>query len=283
MKEWCLMKKTNVNKKDFLASDLPKNRYELFFDILKNQWRSLLILAVIILLLFLPIILLRFFNLVMINSVIKNGDSTNLRAEVFNTFIGYSFINFIVVVAIGILFGGVARIYKKLAFNEGFFLGADFIRGVKENFKDFFWLFLTYGFLNMLLEILCMNYMLDNNYLYYFFKVLNYATLLPILGVSMTLCALYSDSFIVKINSSIRIYIKNLFKILLAVIIVFIPLALLFINSSIFQLFAPIVYSFIYFPFGYLIFVLTLNSLFDKDINEKNFPDLVGKGMYRSY
>ena len=97
----------------------------------------------------------------------------------------------------------------------------------------------------------------------------------------MSVCALYSDSFIIKIKSSIRIYIKNLFKILLAVIIILIPLVLLFINSSIFQLFAPIVYSFIYFPFAYLIFVLILNSVFDKDINEKNFPDLVGKGMYR--
>lgn len=275
------MKKTDVKKNDFLVSDLPKNRYQLFFDILKNQWRTLLLLAVIILLLFLPIILLRFFNMVMINSLINNGDSINMKSEVFNTFVGYSFINFIVVVVVGVLFGGVARIYKKLAFNEGFFLGADFIRGIKENFKDYLWLFLIYGFLNMLLEILCMNYMLDNNYLYYFFKVLNYTTLLPILGVSMSVCALYSDSFIIKIKSSIRIYIKNLFKILLAVIIILIPLVLLFINSSIFQLFAPIVYSFIYFPFAYLIFVLILNSVFDKDINEKNFPDLVGKGMYR--
>ena len=155
------MKKTNINKGDFLISDLPRNRYALFFDILKNQWRSLLLMAVIILLLFLPIILLRFFNLVMINSVVNNGEGTNLKAEVFNTFVGYSIINFIVVVVVGILFGGVARIYKKLAFNEGFFLGADFIRGIKENFKDYFWLFLIYGLLNMLLEILCMNYMLD--------------------------------------------------------------------------------------------------------------------------
>ena len=277
------MKKTNINKGDFLISDLPRNRYALFFDILKNQWRSLLLMAVIILLLFLPIILLRFFNLVMINSVVNNGEGTNLKAEVFNTFVGYSIINFIVVVVVGILFGGVARIYKKLAFNEGFFLGADFIRGIKENFKDYFWLFLIYGLLNMLLEILCMNYMLDNNYLYYFFKVLNYATLLPILGVSMSVCALYSDPFIVKVKSSIRIYIKNLFKILLAVIIVLLPLVLLLINSSIFQLLVPIIYSFIYFPLGYLILVLILNSIFDKDINEKNFPDLVGKGMYKPY
>ena len=42
------MKKVKKNVKDFTTADLPVNRKELFFDILKTQWNSLLIIAFII-------------------------------------------------------------------------------------------------------------------------------------------------------------------------------------------------------------------------------------------
>ena len=126
------MKKTHVNNTDFLASDLPKNRKELFFDVLKNQWRNLLILALIIFVMFLPFVVLRYYNLIIINNLIS-GSSEDLANEVFNSSFVYNFVVFLLMIIIGIFFGGVGRIYKKLAYNEGFFIGADFIKGIKEN------------------------------------------------------------------------------------------------------------------------------------------------------
>ena len=64
-----MRKKKQVNKTDFLITDLPSNRGELFFDILKNQWRNILILSLIFLLLFLPLVIARYYNLIIINNI----------------------------------------------------------------------------------------------------------------------------------------------------------------------------------------------------------------------
>lgn len=276
-----MRKKKQVNKNDFLVTDLPSNRKELFFDILKNQWRNLLILSLIFLLLFLPLVISRYYNLIIINDIINSG-SDDAGALVFNFSIGYNFVVFIILIVVGIFYGGIARIYKKLAFNEGFFLGADFVKGIKENFKDFIFFFALYGFLNLIIETLCINFLLENNYLYYFFKVINYATLLPIFGICLSLGSIYTDSVFKKIKVACRIYIKYLFKILLMLAVFILPLALLLINSTSIQLFVPFVYTILYFPLAYLVFILLLNSIFDEVINKKNFPNLVGKGMYRN-
>lgn len=277
-----MKKKVNVIKSDFLVTDLPSNRKELFFDILKNQWRNLLLLSLIVMVILLPLVILRYYNMVIITNMLNSNNIENIRNNVFNSYVAYNVINSFLIVICGILFGGVLRIYKKLSYNDGFFLGADFIKGVKENFKDFVVIFSIYAFINFLLEILCVNFLLDNNYLYYFFKVINYFIICPIVLIWVSLSSIYSDKVFVKLKSSYKLYIRYLFKILLVFIILVLPLFFLFIGNSYIQLFLPIGYSILYFPYAYLIFVLFMNYIFDEQINKKNFPDLVGKGMFVS-
>jgi hypothetical protein len=277
-----MKKKVEVVKSDFLVTDLPSNRKELFIDILKNQWRNLILMSFIILVILLPIIILRYYNLVIVTNMINSNEVENIKNNIFNSYIGYSLINSFIIIITGILFGGVLRIYKKLSFNDGFFLVADFIKGIKENFKDFFVIFSFYAFFNLLLEVLCINFLLENNYLYYFFKVINYFILFPIILIWVSLSTIYSDNVMVKLKSAYRLYIRYLFKILLFFILLILPLFLLAISNSYVQLILPIVYSLIYFPYIYLIFILFMNHIFDEQINKKNFPDLVGKGMYHN-
>lgn len=277
-----MKKKVEVVKSDFLVTDLPSNRKELFIDILKNQWRNLILMSFIILVILLPIIILRYYNLVIVTNMINSNEVENIKNNIFNSYIGYSLINSFIIIITGILFGGVLRIYKKLSFNDGFFLAADFIKGIKENFKDFFVIFSFYAFFNLLLEVLCINFLLENNYLYYFFKVINYFILFPIILIWISLSTIYSDNVMVKLKSAYRLYIRYLFKILLFFILLILPLFLLAISNSYVQLILPIVYSLIYFPYIYLIFILFMNHIFDEQINKKNFPDLVGKGMYHN-
>lgn len=277
-----MKKKVNVIKSDFLVTDLPSNRKELFFDILKNQWRNLLLLSLIVMVILLPLVILRYYNMVIITNMLNSNNIEDIRNNVFNSYVAYNVINSFLIVICGVLFGGVLRIYKKLSYNDGFFLGADFIKGVKENFKDFVVIFSVYAFINFLLEILCVNFLLDNNYLYYFFKVINYLIICPIVLIWVSLSSIYSDKVMVKLKSSYKLYIRYLFKILLVFIILVLPLFFLFIGNSYIQLFLPIGYSILYFPYAYLIFVLFMNYIFDEQINKKNFPDLVGKGMFVS-
>ncbi len=276
-----MKRKPIVDKKDFLISDLPSNRKELFFDILKNQWRNLFLIAMIILLLSLPIIILRYYNLTIITNMVSNANIENIRNNIFNSYISYNAVNSLLIIVVGVLSGGLLRVYKKICFNEGYFLGADFVKGIKENLKDTLALFFLYAALSFILEVLCVNYLLDNNYLYYFFKVINYFVLLPILLVSLNVSALYSDKIFVKIKTGYKLYIKYFFKIAITVFVLILPLGLLMIGTSYVQLFLPIAYVLIYLPIVYVIFVLVMNSIFDKEINKNNFPELVNKGLYK--
>lgn len=274
------MKKNKKVVKDFTLSDLPSNRKELYFDILKNQWRSLIILAFIILVIFVPFIIFRYYNLLSLNNILKENSETMFH-QIKIASLTSNAINILLIMFVGIFFSGIARIYKKLAYNDGFFLGADFLKGIKENIKDFIVLFMLYGIVNFMLESLATNYLVDNSFLYYVFKILNYAMFVPVLVISVCISSIYNDPVLKKIILSFIIYFKYLPKILLTTIVALFPLLLLLIPSTTIQLFFPMGYCLIYLPLAYLLFVIVMNSIFDKEINNKKFPHLVNKGMYK--
>ena len=80
-----MKKKVNVIKSDFLVTDLPSNRKELFFDILKNQWRNLLLLSLIVMVILLPLVILRYYNMVIITNMLNSNNIENIRNNVFNS------------------------------------------------------------------------------------------------------------------------------------------------------------------------------------------------------
>lgn len=273
------IKKKTCNENDFLISDLPKNRVQLFFDILKNQWSSLLILSFTTLLVFMLLIISRYQNISIISNIISSDmENKNYHIQ-FAYFIHYA-INIVIIIIIGIYLSGMMRVFKKMSYNEGFFLGADFFKGVKENIKEYLIIYTIYGILCFMVESLSINYLMADSMLYYLFKIINYGFLLPILLICSCLSTIYSDNIFKKIKISFLLYIKNFFKIIFALIIMICPLLSLIMGSTIVQLFVPIIYCLIYLPLSLLGFLIMMNGVFDKYINKENFPDLVNKGMY---
>jgi hypothetical protein len=183
----------------------------------------------------------------------------------------------------GLMFSGLSRILKRMVYNEGFFMGPDFVKGVKENGKEYLVLFLIFGVLSWIIELagiqISMN--LNSNIPMFLLDIIRYVFLCPILAISMAMSAIYTDKLSTKIFISSKLYFKYLHKILLVFVIMIFPLVVLILfGSPVIQLFYPMLYSLIYFPLAYIAFLLVCNSIFDKEINEKNFPHLVGKGMY---
>ena len=109
------MKKRKSINTDFLLSDLPKNRYELFWDILKNQWRSVVIISLLLLVIFLPLIMFRYYNLLTLNNLLTSSEKLD-NDKIINSQIGYYSLSIIVFLLMGICFGGIARLYKKMSF-----------------------------------------------------------------------------------------------------------------------------------------------------------------------
>lgn len=272
------MKKRSVkySYKDYTLNDLPKSRMDLFKDIIKNNYSYILLLGLICLLSFLPYIINRYINLYTLSvasieenyfSVLKTSTITKDLIDIL-TFI---------ICAIGL--SGIIKVVNKFTYNEGFIFNLAFSKGIKDNIKDFIILFFIYSIIKLLLDYLGILYIEQNSFIYYLFKIILYLIITPILIISLKVSSTYSDSLLKKISVSIILFIKNLFYILFLYIILIAPLFILLINITYIQLFLPIVYSMFYFPIGIICFVNFINNVLDKEINKKNFENLVNKGL----
>ena len=273
------MKKEKVkySSSDFLVTDLPNNRKDLFFDILKNQWRNLLLISFLLFVSLLPLIIVRYSNLMNLSKIIAE----NKMELYYSRLVAYNVIRVLLYLLIGIVFSGLGRIYKKLSFNDGFFLGADLLKGMKENIKEFSILFISFGIVTLIFDLSAIELAKNSAVWSYLLYIIKYVIVVPVLAITMCLSSIYTDKLFKKIVVSFKLYFKYLPKILLAFLLIGFPLLLILISSPSIQLFIPMLYTLVYLPIAYLAFVIFMNSIFDKEINEKNFPDLVGKGMYK--
>jgi len=275
------MKKEKVlDRKDFQLNDLPVNRKSLFKDILKNQFFNIIILGVYFLVGLLPLILFRYYNLIIVGNIIKEN-SSSIKEELLSSGLNYGIFSLFGIVFFGLVLSGILRIYKKMCFSEGYFIGADFIEGIRENIKDFLFISLIYGLINLLIECAKMYFLMSNSFVYYLLSVVNYVIIFPYIIVAFTMSTIYSDSIFKKMFKALQVFLKNLPIMLLITLIIEAPLLVLLLSNTFIQLFYPMIYSFIYLPTSALVSRLLLNYVFDKNINKYYFPELVNKGLYK--
>ena len=273
-----MKKNSNV---DFKMSDLPKNRKELFFDIFKNQTRALIFLAMVAFLIVLPFILVRYYNLLSIDGIIEsNLQDSEKQSRIQEMTLYTSLICLVLCILASIFSAGIFRIIKQLSFNEGFLFGPSFLKGIKENIKDFSVTFLIIGLVNLLVEMVTIRFAFSNSLIYYLLKAIFVLIIIPIILTSLVVCSIYSDKLIKKIFVSVTIFFKYLHLILLAYLIVVAPLLVMIIPNTFIQLFYPMIYAMLYLPFAIIIFYLFVNHCLDKLINQKSFPELYQKGLF---
>ncbi len=135
---------------NYARSTLPSNRWELFWDIIKNNFGKLFLLNLLMLLFFVPLILLIVFRSGLISTYgtiypFAQGFGVGYGAPI--TMAGYSenilfSVNslvylFLPVVAIFVALGlsGGAYVMRNIVWTEGTFVVNDFWRGIKLNFK----------------------------------------------------------------------------------------------------------------------------------------------------
>ena len=123
---------------DFKKSMLPHNRKELFFDIIKNHYRILMIVGLILLGFSVPILVVSFisdYQLAILTTQLAKGEITEefYRAN----YISFSFymdlFKAIALAILGVGVGGVLKIIKNLCYLEPVFIGYDFKNGLKNN------------------------------------------------------------------------------------------------------------------------------------------------------
>ena len=240
----------------------------------------MIMLSTLLTFFFLPIILLRYFNLVQISVLITETPPEELYNKIIGTYGVYVLLNVPFIILLAVYFAGANRIIKRLTFLQGIFFFADFAQGFKENIKDHLKACVIYALLFAIFEFLAIYFKLNNQIVwYYLIKIVHYFVVLPLFLLFFFLAAIYSDRFKTKFKSAIIIYLKFYPRLALFVLGFYSPLIVLLLPSPAIQLFYPLGYVFIGGTLFLLIFALGLNNIFDATININKFPTLYRKGL----
>ena len=274
------------NETDFNASLLPKSRKEQFKYILKNNWIKLFTMNMVMFLFFIPVIIYYFMSTQNYKALIQDMKVEEIVASLFamNLF-RYLIVSLLMMIGFMGLAGG-SFVIRKMVFDEVVNVQSDFIKGIKNSYKQF----MIFGFLFGM-----MIYVLDNSFQYVFLttNILPFAKVLLLMTITLvfivlTIAFMYmlnlSNLYVMKtsniITSSMLLVFKKLFINIGICLIAFIPI---FVWLVIPDFLINLITISLLFVFGFsyilLLFVLLSMNSFDEYINKKQYPEFVRKGL----
>lgn len=274
-------KEKEVNEVDVLKS-LPKNRKEVFFDLIKHRKMTLFSLSCFTFMFFIPLAVdLFYFNFL---------ESVAIEAEQYQylfSLIFYSMLIMLPCMVVGFLgFSGAFYVSKKIVWQEGISIAQDFFKGIKENFRGA----IIDG---MIFGLVLFGFVVGGAYL------LIYAPAHAVvkgIGIGALILLLLLFGMITMLNEAQNVYyansywitFKNSFSFLgltnwktflvyllsTGVVITLACLNMVTLGVGLF-LFA-ILNSVVI-----ILYTLISHSAFDKYINQEHYPEMVGKGLYK--
>lgn len=272
-------------KVDYSLSKLPQNRIDVFFDVIKLQWKKLFICFLLIFLFSLPLHIAAIIQDIYISELsakLSGGEITlEMQQSMYASFSNTkALIEIVFFMIFSIGFAGVSRIIRQLAYEENVSLKSDFSKGVSQNISQFLLLGFIVGFFRYVV-------------MYYYgftesgsalrfggmaFTAIFIMLFVPILAYTSTAIPVYSNKFLQNIRLSATVFFKSSLKTLVTLICCFIPFAVQMIPNFLCHIIGRIVSTFIS-PIIMLLWYLFAFSKFDEYINVFNFPELVDKGV----
>lgn len=281
------MAKRKIAEKDFLESSLPQTRRSQFFDVVKNNYGLLFKVGLFLSFFFLILIIKNFFfdylN-VLARNAIKDGNLNETDANFWMSML-FLISNGIDVILYPLLFIGLAgalRILRQLAFSEGMMFSYLFKKGIKDNYKQFIVMGIITALFKLIINIALTLY--SFNFLTVSLLFIFLIVYLPILVTYLYYSLIYSSNLAISLRNATYVYVRNLFPILLFVVIVFAPILLseYFLNLLYIKQFIYLILVLFVLPMTLLGgFLMELNC-FDKTINISEYHELIKKGLYIS-
>ena len=293
------MFKKKVAKIDFNKSLLPHNRKEQFSFIFKNRKRELFYIGLLLFIFIIPIIVGFGFYNVLINilyndyksaSVGLTGDDLIKAYETYRTsYVMYTDIFSLAMIGGLIVFGigvsGVIYLIRNLYWGELFFFKESFFKGIKQNALMVCLIFAIYGVINWL----CIHiFVLDiNEWLKVIPVIAQYVFILPLAVLMIYLCTIYKENYFTLLRIALIIFLKHLPTMSLFSLMVLYLYSLLILTNVINYFSIAIIYPIfmvlivLIAPLGLGAYFVTLSRFLDNMINQKNYPELVDKGLYK--
>ena len=262
---------------------LPKNRKEVFFDLLKHRKMTLFALSTFTFMFFIPLAVdLLYFNF------LESAAITAEKYEYLFSLVFYSMLIMIPCMMIGFLgFAGAFYTAKKLVWQEGTMLASDFFQGIKENWGR--------AILNgLLFGIILFGFVIGGSYLLIFQQA---SPILVGVGIGALTLLLLVIGLITVINFTQDVYystpifqtVKNSFCFVgllnYRVLLVFVFSTGVVITLSCFNMITLVIGLFLFATtnsVAIILYTLMSHYAFDKYINLEQYPEMVNKGLYKN-
>ena len=285
-------KKEITIKRDFTEEDLPHNRFQVFFDIVKIRYDVLFKTALVLFLTIIPLVIALFTRNVMLGKLddaLINGELTSeaYRSSVFQLQSIFVFIEVFCLLLFSIPISGLIRVYRLLTFYDGLIFLNDFFQGIKDNFKQVFVVFLidSLAFIVSKIAITYLIYSNINDFLstiiFFLPAFLSLVVILPISILHIDQVSIYNNKYSDNVKNAFFLYLKRGYIELPISLAINSPLFLLLIKTIYMPIVVLLFYAIVWLPFIILIAYIIGNNIFDKFINEKQYPEIFDKGIYR--
>ena len=279
-------------KQDFTVLDLPHNRFQVFFDLLKTRYEIFLMISGMLFMFLIPFVVLEIVITIFSNNAYSNyiNETISLlqyQTQVFQINLIFGFLEIIALFIFCVGLSGISRIIKRLVFYESIQFKEDFVLGIKNNFVQNFIVFLIFGVIYFISRLLIVYQQVNgiNDFLttilLYLPSILGFVLILPILIFVIIQNTIYSNKFNQNIKNGAFFYFKT-GPITLGVLILLVsPFLLLLIRNIYSYLICLLVLLLIYLPLAIVIFHIYSMWVFDKFLNKYQFQQIYDKGIYR--
>ena len=277
---------------DCSVNDLPHNRKEVFFDVLRLHFFDLIKCGAILLIFALPLIAAIIYADIVVadfsERVREMTESELILDEIkamiaFDNTIALIEIPLFAVLFIG--FAAVARIIRQYAFLENVYIRYDFKEGLKQNVVQMIILGCILGFLHFISgairNYLAMAFIGSEQYFTIIPSVIFVTIFVPVIIFTAVCITIYNNGFLLNLRIGFVIYGDNILKTILLLIVSTIPFGLLLIPNIIVKIASYLVIVMIS-PIPMLGWWLVSYNYLDKRINNINHIELIGKGTFKN-
>ena len=261
---------------------LPRNRKEVFFDLLAHRKMFLFSLSCLTFVFFIPLAVdLFYFNFLEAVAI------ANDKFEYLFSLIFYSMLIMLPCMIIGFLgLAGAFHVAKKVVWQEGVILSVEFFHGIKENWKHA----LVNG---AIFGIALFGMVVGSSYLYIFLQsnpvlrgvgigglILVFLVFGIVIALFFTQDVYYQNKYFDTFKNSFRFMALTNWKVFLLFIfttgglvtLCALNLITLAIGLFLFAILNSVVI---------ILYTLIAHHAFDKYINKEHYPDMVNKGLYK--
>lgn len=280
--------KNKVRATDFTTKELPHNRKQLFFDLLKHQKRFLVSLSMLTFVFLLPLVVdILIFNQFIIGAGLSISDSNELSSTVFSLIL-YMMIIAMPCCVVGFIgLGGLAHVCKNIVWQEGVITGPDFFKGIKKNWKQSIFIGLIWS-ISLFILVVGSIFLLRTQQASSVPWVLSIGVGLCIVQfIVISIVCVYALTYSCYYVNSLRIVLRNSFvfftakffkNLLLFIFTTGLMVGLMFVDF----IAQVVIIAFLAFFISFMMIGWTLLSheAFDQYINKTNYPDYYKKGLY---